>query len=197
MSIDPTRGSSIVLNGGNLAPELGGDINARVAAMLLEQSQDRKDYLREARRAEEQHLRAVEDAEVQAIREEAVHVRAAAQSRAIGAMVSGGFQIAGGAVMAGSEGDAEGQGVSGVLGGLGKTGEAIGEFSASSSDFAAGEARAKAKSAENNSKESERRLGDIEEEVREARDLAKTAIQFLRDVAEKEGEIQRSALFRA
>jgi hypothetical protein len=198
MSIDPTRrGSSLLLNGDNLAPELGGDINARVAAMLLEQSQDRKDYLREARRSEEQHLRAVEGAEVQAIRDEAVHVRAAARSRAIGAMVSGGFQIAGGMVMAGSEGDAESQGTSSVLGGSGKAGEAIMGFSASNSDFAAGEARADAKAAENKGKESERRLGDIEEEVREARELAKTAIQFLRDAAEKDGEIQRAALFRA
>jgi hypothetical protein len=109
MSIDPTRRSIVLLNGDNLDPEVSGDINARIAAMLLAQSQDRKDYLREARRAEEQHLRAVEDAEVQAIRDEAVHTRAAAQSRAIGAIVSGGFQVAGGVALGGiaDKGDAK------------------------------------------------------------------------------------------
>ncbi len=197
MSIDPTRGSARLLNGGNLAPELGGDINARVAAMLLEQSQDRKDYLREARRAEEQHLHAVEDAEVQAIRDEAVHVRDAAQSRAMGAILSGGFQIAGGVALASAEGENGGAASSRMLEGSGKLGEGLTGLDAAASDYAAGEARADAKSAENKGKESERRLGDIEDEVREARELAKTAIQFLRDAAEKEGEIQRSALFRA
>jgi hypothetical protein len=196
MSIDPTRRSIVLLNGDNLDPEVSGDINARIAAMLLAQSQDRKDYLREARRAEEQHLRAVEDAEVQAIRDEAVHTRAAAQSRAIGAIVSGGFQMGSGVAIGTMDcGDAET--TSKILEGSGKASDGIAGLNASTSDYAAGEDRADAKSAENKSKESERRLGNIEEEVREARELAKTAIQFLRDVTEKEGEIQRAALFRA
>jgi hypothetical protein len=197
MSIDPTRGSSLLLNGGSMGPEVSGDINARIAAMLLEQSQDRKDYLREARRVEEEHLRTVEKAEVQAIRDEAVHTRAAAQSRAIGAMVSGGFQVAGGVALGGIAGKGDAKATSDIFNGSGELSEGFMGLSAAASDYAAGEARADAKSAENKSKESERRLGDIEEEVREARELAKTAIQFLRDMAEKEGEVQRAALFRA
>jgi hypothetical protein len=197
MSIDPTRRSIVLLNGDNLDPEVSGDINARIAAMLLAQSQDRKDYLREARRAEEQHLRAVEDAEVQAIRDEAVHTRAAAQSRAIGAIVSGGFQVAGGVALGGIADKCDAKATSEIFNGAGDLSEGFMGLNAAASDYAAGEARADAKSADNKSNESERRLGDIEEEVREARELAKTAIQFLRDVTEKEGEIQRAALFRA
>lgn len=197
MSIDPTRGSSLLLNGGNLATELGGDINARLAAMLLEQSQDRKDYLREARRAEEQHLRAVEESEVRSMREEAAHTRAAAQSRAIGAIVSGGFQVAGGVALGGNNCERNAQSSSKILEGSGKFAEGMTGLDAAASDYAADEARADAKTAENKGKESERRLGDINDEVREARELAQSALQFLRDVADKEAEIQRAALFRA
>jgi hypothetical protein len=185
------------LNGGNLGPEVSGDINARIAAMLLEQSQDRKDYLREARRVEEENLRAFEAAEVQAVRDEAAHTRAAAQSRAIGAMVSGGFQVAGGVALGGIANKTDAKATSDCLNGSGELTEGFMGLNAAARDYAAGEARADAKSAENKGNESERRLGDIEEEVREARELAKTAMQFLRDMADKEGEVQRAALFRA
>jgi hypothetical protein len=197
MSIDPTRRSIVLLNGDNLDPEVSGDINARLAAMLLAQSQDQKDYLREARRAEEQHLRAVEEAEVQAIRDEAAHTRSAAQSRAVGAMVSGGLQVASGVALGSIECKTEAESSARILQGAGDFGKAVMDLDAAASDHAAGEARAEAKSAENKSKESERRLADIEAEVREARELAKTAIQFLRDMTDKEGEVQRAALFRA
>src|SRR5262249_45468859 len=141
MSINSIKGS-VVLSGGELAVALGGDASARVAAMLLEQSQEQRGRLSKARQLEEERPYSLETQEVEAMREEALHVRAAATSRAIGSIVSGSLQMAGGFAVVSADCDAEGQASGKICEGAGNFGQGLAGLEAAASDYLAGQARA-------------------------------------------------------
>jgi hypothetical protein len=87
-----------------LAAELGGDVNAQVAAMMLKHGHDKRANAREMRHSEEDRLRSFEGQQVAKLREQAKHVLEAATRAAYGKIASGGLQVAAGAVTIGSAG---------------------------------------------------------------------------------------------
>ena len=77
-----------------LAAELGGDVNAQVAAMMLKHGHDKRANAREMRHSEEDRLRSFEGQQVAKLREQAKHVLEAATRAAYGKIASGGLQVA-------------------------------------------------------------------------------------------------------
>lgn len=177
-----------------LAAELGGDVNAQVAAMLLKHSQERKSALREERQAQEQLVSTMEARQVAKMRESATEIRTAAQERAIGQIANGACQIAGGCVsMGGSEID---QAVGEAWKGTGASAEGVTSFDAAEHDYAKGMADADAKQAEHLAGEASRGLEDIKDDQKSAHELVRTALDFLKEIRGASDQSKSAALFQ-
>jgi hypothetical protein len=166
--------------------DLGGDVNARVAAMVLGAARDSRDAADQARVAEEENLREQEAQQVQAMHEQADAIRAAGNWALGGAIVSGGTQLVGAA--GGFGGDREPYETGGKL--VGAAAQYGGKLEdAHKTDLDATETTAK-----NHVEASTRRLGDIKELRSDARDLKQAAVDFLRESTRTRGEIDRAPL---
>jgi hypothetical protein len=173
----------------DLITELGGDTNATVAAMLLKQSQEKRDCLREERDAQEEQLSHFEQAEVASLREKAEALRDAGMAEAFG-------DIAGGVFTAGSglAGCADLKGSAALLEGCGKAAPGAGMLVAVGPNERAGQAEADKTQFENMAAEAKRRLDDIRDDDHDARDLLKSAIDFLREVNRTKSEGDQTAV---
>ena len=223
MSIDKVGGSSVIAlqsSEAALATQLGGDTNAQVAAMMLKHGHEKRTACRQMRHSEENRLRSFEDQKVAKLREQAEQLLAAGQRRAWGKIASGGLQIAAGAVTISSASSAgvsaeAGAGTSvtaaqasdaasatrnadGLAAGLrGAGGGAEGGM-----DLWAVEAEDDARHAEiastvasNKAEETKRRMEDLKDDEQSARELIRSAFDFVKGVSEKQAEINRAAIF--
>lgn len=177
-----------------LAAELGGDANAQVAAMLLKHSQDKQASLRVQRVAEEEQLTAMEEEQVDQMRESAEQIRIAAREKAIGQITNGICQIGGGIVaLDGTDG---GKAAGEIWQGAGDGADGVANLEAAEHEYAQGIADADAKQAEHMANEAGRRLDDIKDEERNARELVRTALDFLREVRGAGDQANKAALFQ-
>jgi len=193
MSIDRIGSSSTVLGSlSELALEASGDTNAAVAAMMLEHAQQKRETLGQARLAEEELLRKREAEQVAKIREQAEVAAEAARLRALGSIASGAFGIAGGATICAGSGEPSGE--SKILSASGDPVKGVFEFVAAERDIDAGNARADATAADHRAAAAKRRLEDIHSEQSDARELARTAIDFLKELTKSRAEIDQAAL---
>ena len=204
MSINGIQSSVLVtLNSTDqIASELGGDTNAQVAAMLVVHSKERSQQLRQARGAEEEHLRESEDREVAEMRDEAREIREAARARAVGGIFEGIMTIGAGyfEVASGTQSDeASAKVLSGYgkgVEGAGKAGKGAYDLDAAEDDHAAAMARVEAQKAKNRAGASERRLDDLKDDLAEARELRQKAIDFVKDATQGQADVHRAALFQ-
>jgi hypothetical protein len=167
----------------DLATELGGDASAQIAAMLLEHAHESRDGASEARLHEEQNLAAQQAREVEMMREQADHIRAAGLTEGVSMMVGGGLNM----MAAGTDTKAL-SGAAEVYQGLGKAGAALEEARGQ-------ESAAAAKQAGHHASASERRLEDIRTEAQEARELVRTVMDFLRDVGRTETASDQASIY--
>jgi hypothetical protein len=188
--------SLLLVDADQIAAEFGGDVSARVAAMLIEHSHERREAVREMRRAEEEHLQAMEEQQVAQMREQAAHIREAAESRAIGGLVAGACRIAGGVCMMTADSEYAGRARSEMLGGGGSALESAMGLSAAADDHAAGQADADATAAGNRAEASERRLEDLRDSAADARELGSKALDLIESAKTASAEANRAALFQ-
>jgi hypothetical protein len=170
-----------------IAAEFGGDVNASVAAMMLLHAKQLRESVQTACSIEEERLRIQEERQVHAMHEQADRIRSAGMNEGLGLIASGGFQIASGVVGIAGARLQDGQlspraaGSQAILQGSGSASRGVGEMFASEDNWAASIANADATKAENSAEATKRRLDELKEEMAQARDLTKTAIDFLRD----------------
>jgi hypothetical protein len=193
--------SHVLLSSDDLTAEFSGDVNGSVAAMMLLHARDTRELAGQARSAEETNLAAQENEQVAKMREKADDLRAAGEWEGITTMIGGGLGVASGFVtMTGStfksgelkpgpRGLSDGlSGTGTILGGIGKLGAADLH---SDGDLADADATAAANRAE----QSKRRLEDIKDMESDARDLARSAVDFYRDVSQTKADGDRAAVF--
>jgi hypothetical protein len=193
MSIDRIGSNSPVLGSlSELALEASGDTNAAVAAMMLEHAQQKRETLGQARLAEEEFLRKREAEQVAQIREEACEAAEAARWQALGSIAAGALGIAGGASMCAAGGKPSGE--STILSSSGDSMKGLFGCVAADHDMAAGNARADATAAEHRGGAAQRRLEEIHSEQSDARELMRTAMDFLKEQSKSRAEIDQAAL---
>jgi len=192
MTIDATNRTTpmsalLLMSSEQIAAELGGDVNASVAAMMLLHAKQMRESVQTARSFEEENLRIHEECQVQAMHEQADRIRAAGIAEGVGLIASGGCQIASGIVglsgsrLASGELTPSRQGTQAVLQGAGTGANGVSQLSAAGDKHAADRADANATAAGHRAEATKRRLDDLQDEAAEARDLAKKVIEFLRD----------------
>lgn len=176
----------------DLARELGGDVHAEVAAMVLLAAKDSRDGAREAKTHEERLLRATEDAQVEHMHAQADAVRSAAWYQGVG-QIGAGFAQVGSALSLDKAGrpteDSE------IVGAGGEIFSGLTSLASAESRFAAAKHEADATSASNLGAESKRRIEDIRADLDDARDLKNAALDFLRNTTQAEAATDQAAIF--
>ena len=79
----------------DIAMDLGGDINAQVAAMLLVNARDARNNAKVERGAQEEIALAEEHQQIEKLHEQADEIRKAGRERGVAMMVGGGLTVAG------------------------------------------------------------------------------------------------------
>jgi hypothetical protein len=188
MTIDATQSTqdrtSIFLTPEDIETQFGGDLNAEIAALMLGHARDVRDGARQARASEEKTIEAQENQQVEEMRNQAEDLRRAGA-------IEGSTEMVGGAlgVLAGSTGKTDiFKGSADIVKGTGTMGAAWykGE---SQIDEANGTA------ASHHAQAAIRRLDDIKDVEKDARDLARNAIDFYRDQVHTQADADHAALF--
>lgn len=205
MNIDATQstqaGSSMLLTADDIATQFAGDPNAEIAALMLGHARDVRDGARQARAADERTIEAQENEQIVQMRNQAEDIRRAGEVEGLTEIGTGVLDVfAGEATMTGTTttdgkltNDVEGgvlvmKGSTEILKGTGTMGAA--SYKADSQiDDANGTA------ANHRAQAAIRRLDDIKDVEKDARDLARTAIDFYRDQVHSQADADHAALF--
>jgi hypothetical protein len=205
MNIDKTAGSdsarlALGASADGVDGQFDGDVNAQVAAMMLVHAKESRDLNDTAREAEEKHLKEQQDAQVQAMHDQADAVRTAGFADCLGAVFQGGLTMMGGAItMNGATASGGGlapcdQGTVTYLNGFGQLGGAAGKFVGDMERAHEKDLEADGVDDGNHADQAKRRLDDLKEQRQDARELTKTAVDFLRQAEQTKGEADRAAV---
>ncbi|MCU0694438.1 MAG: hypothetical protein MUF54_23895 [Polyangiaceae bacterium] len=205
--IGSANGASLAYsNAEDIARELGGDINAQVAAMMLVHARENQHAAREARDVQEKAIAAEEHAQIAAMRDQADRIREQADAQQTGAWMSGLAGMAAGAVtfygaqFAGSDATQAAftrcEGVSTGVASAGKLAGGIYEAKATIARGGATDAETDATAAGHRKQAAERQLDDIKDDARDARDMKRTVLDFLRDMNQSRADAERNAIFQ-
>jgi hypothetical protein len=177
----------LFMSGDEIASEFGGDVNASVAAMMLLHAKEVRESVQTARSLEEENLQRQEENQIRSMHEEADKTRAAGFEEGFGLLISGGLQMASGGVSIFGPTTEAGEltkgakGTQDILRGAGEGTRGGTQLLATADKGAADGAKADATDAEHRADAAKRRLSDLKDEAADARELAKKAIDFLRD----------------
>ncbi len=176
----------------SLAAELGGDVNAQVAAMMLKHGHEKRANAREMRHAEEDNLRSHEQQQVSKLREQAEQVLAAAKRAAYGKIASGGLQMtgAGVSILGGKKADPWSAGLKGAATGA----EGGSELWAADATHEGKLAEIASTEADHRSAEAKRRMDDLRDEEQSAKEIIKSTFDFLKEASEAKAGIERALL---
>jgi hypothetical protein len=192
MTMDRIGGStttySLLPSEDNLATALGGDVTAQIAASMLHSAREARDAASDARHATEAQIAKEEKEQIRHMREQADRIRSAGYWEAGSAFVGSGLQFVGAAL-----GPETATGKSLHAGG--DMTKAAGQVFATSDRFAASIHEQGATRAEQIADTEKRSFSEIDAATDEARDLARTALDMLRDARQGENEANRSTLY--
>src|SRR5688572_4982696 len=189
-----------------------GDPASELAALLIDHVRESRQSYLEQTAAEEQHLRTVQSAQIDAMRDEADKLRDAGEARGLGLIASGTLTIIGAGVKAGTPSadvpadapsadvpadapsadvpgpprEPKGTDWSAVANGAAKGAEGGGELFAADDDRQGQLARTRATEYEHQSGEAERRFETLNEAHSHTRELERSAFEHLRNVRETE-----------
>ena len=173
-----------------MAAELGGDVNAQMAAMVLKHSQESREDLETVRDLEEANITKLEREQVESMMDQADAVRTAG-------LISGGTQMASAAFGAlGSITAAKGQDeVAQVFNVIAQGAGGVGELAASGSHHDAAVAQANATQQGNAAEAAKRRFDEVNSELDEVRAFAREGMDFLKEIRRTEAATNSAALF--
>jgi len=200
MSIDTVSANAYhLVDEGNIAAELGGDVDAQLAALLLTSAHDSREAARVERDQEEAQLGEAEQHQVELMLKQADSIRAAGRARGYGMIASGALTVEGGltalAVDLHQPGTKVGAEFESSLAGGGKLVEGVFDLGATGFEAAEATQRAQATAMGNQAEESTRRLDELSAQIADARDLARTALEFLRNVKQAETQSDQASLY--
>lgn len=167
-----------------MSAELGGDINAQLAAMVLKHSQSRQDDLESVRDLEEANILKAEKAQIGAMMDQADATRSAGRADALGQLT--GAVLAG--VSAGGDKAAAGKAA-------GELANAVGGLVAAGSKHEAAVAQVNATEHGNAVEAAKRRLEEVSSGLSEAKVLAREGVDFLKEIRRQEAQTNNAALF--
>lgn len=171
-----------------------GDSGAEIAALLLLSARDSRSAASTARQAEELHLTALEDEQVEALYDQAAATRAAGWAQGMGQIISGGFAMAGAVAGANADGPQD-QAAAQAYAGSGSIAKGGLDMIASEYQFQANVSGAEATDAGNQAKHVERRMQQLSEAQSDASQLARSAIQAASDLARSETAADQATIF--
>ncbi len=204
-AIDSTRSSTLGLIGTNadaLASELGGDINAQVAAMVMIAGREKRAQIQQSRQAEERLIQAMEDEQVREMRKQAAAIRHAGLLDGLGKIASGMLSVTAGgmqidAANAATEKAAKVlEGEAACMRGYAGVAEGTAVLGSTSYNDAAKQHEANAVAADNSAAAARRRLEDLRDEAKSAEEDQRSAIDFLRDINQSAAAADRAAIFQ-
>lgn len=204
MNIDATQTTlnrTSLLTPDDIEARFGGDANAEIAALMLGHARDVREGARESRAAEERNIEAQENLQVEEMRNQASDIRRAGTIEGVTEIGTGALDLwAGTTTMTGdtfSDGklkpEVDGKvllakGSSEIVKGTGTMGAAWFKGESQTDD-------ANGTAAGHHAQAAIRRLDDIKDVEKDARDLARTAIDFYRDQVHAQAEADHAALF--
>jgi hypothetical protein len=199
MPIDPINhgGSASVLtleHQETIAEELGGDLDAQLAAMLLKQADERRNMTRVSRDALEKQISSLEEEQVAKLRKKAEEIRRAAVNEGWATIVGGAGTAASG--VAGLCGDADTRSALRAFQGGAELAAGSGKLMSASDNFAAGQADADATAAEHGAAAAKRELDGLNDEARDARELRRTALEMLAETNRSRAAAYQAALLQ-
>lgn len=172
--------------------QFAGDAGAQVAAMLVLSARESRKLAQTAEEATEQQLTALEDQQVEELRDQAADVRAAAQLKALGLLTSAATDI--GCIAIGNS-TPTAQLESATLKAGNQLGQAAFTFMESEHEFEAGIHGANSVQAENRAKHVERELQDLNETQRDASQLIRSAIESAAELVRTKNATDQATLF--
>jgi hypothetical protein len=194
---NPSSGTVLMLESQNaIASEFGGDVDAELAVMLLEQADQSRQMTRQARDAVERRLSSQEEEQVAKLREKAAETRQAAQVEGFTAMVGGAATMYGGMVGLAAGDDEDLQHTAELAKGGAGFNAGVGKLDAASHTFGAGKADADAVAADHRAAEAKRELEQLGAEDQDARQLGRTALDMLAETNRSRAAASEAALFQ-
>lgn len=177
------------------------DVGVVVARMAIENAFTERKEAHADRKHANEAMEAAQKRQLAEMRREADRRFDAARLEAAGKIAEGGAGIFGGITLASSaKPDAtkaestKAEGLSGILGSGGKVAGALGSLDGAFARHAADDAGAMAKKYEMEAAAQKRVMDNAEDEVKEARDHARTALDFLRQLEETQAKSMGSAI---
>jgi hypothetical protein len=205
MTIDATQGirdtSPILLGPDDITSRFGGDENAMIAALMLGHARDVREGARVARAAEEKNIEAQENLQVQAMHDQADDLRTAGTIEGITEIGAGVLEVGAGEITMTGETFPSGElkpafsGEALTLKAFGEIGKGTGTMVASYYKGESQDADANGTAAGHHAQAAIRRLDDIKDLEKDARDLARTAVDFYRDQTRAKADADHAALF--
>lgn len=176
-----------------VSAELGGDVDAQIAALMLVSSHEQRESLQKARQATEERLEASEDEQVKSMREQADAIEKAGFWKGAAQMCEGAGQIAAGGFGLGTDAQEPAQSLSA---GTGKAGGAGLDFIGGEYDREAAEKNADATAAGNRADADKRTLDDVRGDDKDARDTARKALDMVEQLQNTQAAMNQAALFQ-
>jgi hypothetical protein len=176
-----------------LATEVGGDLNAEIAVMMLKQAEQKRERLDLARDTLESELSRQESRQVASLREQAAETRTAAETAGLAGI------LAASANGIGSVAQACGATSADMLP-LNTAAQAVssyGQIAGPAHSFHADTAHADSVASGQHAEEVKRALDDLKDEDQSARDLSRAALDMLGETNRTENSTYQAALFRA
>lgn len=176
-----------------VSAELGGDVDAQIAALMLVSSHEQRQSLEKERQATEKHLEASENAQVKAMRDQADAVEKAGILKGAGQICQGAGQIVSGGFGMGKDVQQPAQNMSTGTGNIGGAGlDMIGSHYQGVADGKAADATA----AGNCADADKRTLDDIRDNDKDARDTARKALDMVEQLQNTQAAMNQAALFQ-
>jgi hypothetical protein len=203
MTIDASNrvstGTLLFTSSEQIAAELGGDVTASVAAMMLLHAKQTREAVQTAQAIEEEKLSIYEENQIRSLHEQADWTRSAGIKEGLGLMMKGGLRIASGTVgirastLENGELSPGARGSQAILDGSGDGAQGGSQLLAAVDNHAADVAEADATDAEHRAEAAKRRLEDLDDQSADARKLTKDVIEFLRDQARTKASTDNAA----
>jgi len=197
-SVSTTNSSTVLVleQPDAIALELGGDLDAELAVMLLKQADQDREMTRQARDAVEKRVSSQEEAQVQELREKAAETRRAAEVEGFATMVGGAATAYGGVVGLAAADDEDLPHTAELAKGGAELVAGVGKLDAAGHKFGADRADADAVATEHRAAAAKRELEQLAAEDQDARQLRRTALDMLAETRRTEAAMYQAALFQ-
>ncbi len=204
-SVNNNNQSSIILlnDQHQIALELGGDVEAQLAAMVLVHASENEDRADQARDATEDMIREAGDKQVSELRDQADDIRSGGFFAAAGGVLGGAAMVGSGLhgvskidLTSGKALLADVGNTQKIIEGGGTIANGLGQGANAGYQGAAAHHEANATSAANDASAAERRLDEINDDIDEARDMYNDGLEFLDTVNQTQAATNQSVIYR-